>query len=192
MQREERQRIQLETQKVLGDTKSLMEEIDEYINQVDNEEQKLVQLKKAIDFENLSVKTQNDFNKALENIEFAKFKGEKVKKDLTVMQTKATVLEGQIEKVRILNPILEKFLEGLKIIPANSKLYEKISDLNNSKLETTIRTKLNSQLNITEARGIEFNSKSSISQNIVKSNTLKNFIHGKQTHYPPIFCIMET
>lgn len=245
-QREEELRVKMDVQKLLGDSKSLMEELDEYLRQVNKEEQKFRDFQQTIDVEKLEVDDKQKLNEAIEKIEFARFRGEKVKKDLTDLQNKTIVIEGKVEKTKILGPIFEQILKGLEVllgsfalissiikalivvaweqlkkdnyavlkkialdlainqadkfgmkdakefwqfssdqkineyITENGKIYEKISDLNNNKLETIIRTKLNSQLKIKEARGVVFHHDSSISQEIVKSNTLKNFIHGKQ------------
>lgn len=244
--RREKERTTFEIQKAQGDTASLLQEVDECLNQINKEEQKFRRLQNLVDFDKLDKDDIQMFNKAVEQIEFAKYRGEKAKQQLLDLHQQSIVLEGKIEKINVLGLLLQGIIKSVEVVLGsiinlarvvkeltievlskllknneavlkklilntginligweklndarelwnfssiggaqeyilkNGKLYEKISDLNNNKLETIIRTKLNTQLHITEARGIVFKPESSISQEIIKSNTLKNYIHERK------------
>ena len=245
--RRKKERTTFEIQKAQGDTASLLQEVDECLNQVNKEEQKFKQLQNLVDFDKLDKDDIQMFNKAVEQIEFAKYRGEKAKQQLLDLHQQSIVLEGKIEKINVLGLLLQGIIKSVEVVLGNiinlarvvkeltievlskllknneavlkkliliaganvkgrltkqydavellnfsfthgiqkhilenGRLYEKISDLNNNKLETIIRTKLNTQLHITEARGIVFKPESRISQEIIKSNTLKNYIHERK------------
>lgn len=69
-----------------------------------------------------------------------------------------------------------KSKEALEYIEKNGRLVEKVSDLNNDKLEFFIRKKLESQIHKQEAKGIIFYENSSVSQKIAKDENFNKKI----------------
>lgn len=69
----------MEVAELLGHTRSLMEELDEYLNQVNTEEPKFIDFQQVVDIEKLDAEYKQTFTQAIEKIEFAKFIGRKLR-----------------------------------------------------------------------------------------------------------------
>lgn len=124
--REEKQRTMLEIQKATGDTKSLLQEVNMYLEQVNKEEEKFEQFRNIVDFKLLEDIDIENFNKALKNIKLAKIKGEKVKNQLLDLHSQSIVLEGRIEKVNVWGVVLDTIKKTLEHIIGNIGSAEEI------------------------------------------------------------------
>lgn len=114
--RREKERTIFEIQKAQGDTASLLQEVDECLNQVNKEEQKFSQFQNLVDFDKLDKDDVQMFNKAIEQIEFAKYRGEKAKQQLLDLHQQSIVLEGKIEKINVLGLLLQGIIKSVEVV----------------------------------------------------------------------------
>ena len=78
----DRKRNELELAKLLGDVKSLEEEIDEYIRQTEEQENEIAKLEREFDTKPLAEKDKQKLSDLKEQLDFAQYKGQKVKKEV--------------------------------------------------------------------------------------------------------------
>lgn len=100
-ERAQRQRVIFETAEVLGHTKSLIEEIDEYLKQVDKESTQIRELEDIIQENPIETQDRELLFKLKESVEFKRYRGELLKKDAKKLQEDTVILEGKIEKVEL-------------------------------------------------------------------------------------------
>lgn len=86
-----RKMYELARLKLLGDAKSLEEEIDGYIKKIDEQDSEIEQFENTIDTSKLEPKDKQKFDDMKGKVEYAKYKGEKLKEE-------TKTLEIQIEK----------------------------------------------------------------------------------------------
>ena len=65
-------------------------------------------------------------------------------------------------------------------INKNGRIYEKVSDLNNSNLELFVRDKLLKQIGTSETKGILYNEHSSVSKAITRENSFRTLISNSK------------
>ncbi len=107
--RRDKEQTLLEIKEIYGKTSSLMEELDEYCNQVSEQERKIQEFESIFDINKFEEKDRLEFLKAKEDIDFKKFRGEKVKGELVKLQSEVNILEGGVEETNILSYIIGAF-----------------------------------------------------------------------------------
>ena len=83
----DRKRNELEIAKMLGDVKSLEQEIDEYIKRVNEQDSEIEKLENSVDISNLDSKDRQKISDAKEKLDYAKYKGDKVKQEVSNLKT---------------------------------------------------------------------------------------------------------
>ena len=112
----DRKRNELEVSKLLGDAKSLEEEIDEYVRQINEREKELNNLEEIIEIEELEPKYGHKVKNVQEQINYAKYKADKAKQEVNTL------------KIQIENTLyVQDKISGLKV--ELDKLRKKIDDL---------------------------------------------------------------
>ena len=96
--------------KLLGDAKSLEEEIDEYIRQINEQEKELNNLEEIIEIEDLEPKYGHKAKNVQERINYAKYKADKAKQEVNTLkiqientlyvQDKISGLKVELDKLR--------------------------------------------------------------------------------------------
>lgn len=114
--RREKEQTLLEIKETYGKTSSLMEELDEYLNQVSEQERKFQEFEAIFDINKFEEKDRLEYLKAKEDIDFQKFRGEKVKGELLNLQAEIDVLEGGVEEINILSFIIGAFKVAITVI----------------------------------------------------------------------------
>lgn len=114
--RREKEQTLLEIKETYGKTSSLMEELDEYLNQVSEQERKFQEFEAIFDINKFEEKDRLEYLKAKEDIDFQKFRGEKVKGELLNLQAEIDVLEGGVEEINILSFIIGAFKIAITVI----------------------------------------------------------------------------
>ena len=82
----DRKRNELEVSKLLGDAKSLEEEIDEYVRQINEREKELNNLEEIIEIEELEPKYGHKVKNVQEQINYAKYKADKAKQEVNTLK----------------------------------------------------------------------------------------------------------
>lgn len=95
----DRKRNELELAKLLGDVKSLEQEIDEYIRQTKEQEKEILKLEQEVDTEPLEEKDKQKLSDLKEQLDFAQYKGQKVKTDIQNLKTEIQNAKGTIEEI---------------------------------------------------------------------------------------------
>ena len=95
----DRKRNELELAKLLGDVKSLEQEIDEYIRQTEEQENEIVKLEREINIESLEPKDKQKLSDIKEQIDYAQYKGQKAKTDIQNLKTEIQNTKGTIEEI---------------------------------------------------------------------------------------------
>ncbi len=222
--RKDRKRNELELAKLLGDAKSLEEEIDEYITQINKQEKEIKELESKIDINRLEQKDRQQVETTKEQIDFAKYKANKAKQEVNNIKINIKHANATIEEIsklqfefnnlkekfddfgknlfdRIIGIIgiltkldeslalwelsYSKFKEGNDYINKNGRVYNKISDIKNSKIQNFVQNKVEEQMNTKTSRGLVFSSNSSLAQKIVKSNAIKKYIRDNKAKFKP-------
>lgn len=109
-------RLLSEIKELMGRTKSLDEELDEYLKQVKIQESKFKELIQVIDIQKLEPEDSQKLAKAIEDIDFAKYRGEKAKGELMNLQVEIDVLEGGVEVTKIIYFVVAVFEATLEIL----------------------------------------------------------------------------
>lgn len=115
----ERKRNELELAKLLGDTKSLEEEIEEYIKQVNKQEKEINKFEDVIDINKLESKDRQKLKEVKEQINSAKYKAVKTKGE--VFNLKIEIVEIS-HTDNILN-ILDKLYYRFQILKRQTEEY---------------------------------------------------------------------
>ena len=84
----DRKRNELELAKLLGDVKSLEQEIDEYIRQTEEQENEIAKFEHEFDIETFEEKDKQKLSDLKEQLDFAQYKGQKVKTNIQNLKTK--------------------------------------------------------------------------------------------------------
>lgn len=100
-ERKQRQRISFETSKILGHTKSLIEEIDEYIRQVNIQKEQIEELGQIIKENPVEAEDRTQLFKIKESVDFKMYRAESLKKDVNKLEQDTIVLKGKIEKIEL-------------------------------------------------------------------------------------------
>lgn len=104
----DKKRNELELEKLLGDAKSLEQEIDEYVRQVNQQENELEQIESSVENSKLDSKEQQKLSDLKETIDFGKYKGDKAKQDIAILQNQISKSGGSPQDVSRLKQELEK------------------------------------------------------------------------------------
>lgn len=94
----DKKRNELELAKILGDARSLEQEIDEYIKRIDSQDKEIERLEKSIDTNKIDTKDQQKISDAKEKIDYAKYKGDKAKQDINNLKNDIASLQDKIQK----------------------------------------------------------------------------------------------
>lgn len=113
---------ELELAKLLGDAKSLEQEIDEYIYRIDSRDKELERLEKSIDTNKLNHKDKQKISEVKENIDYAKYKGDKAKQDVTAFKTEISKTGGSIQEISKLMFEFEKLKDLTEKMITEAKL----------------------------------------------------------------------
>lgn len=100
-ERKQRQRISFETSEILGHTKSLIEEIDEYIRQVNIQKEQIEELGQIIKENPVEAEDRTQLFKIKESVDFKMYRAESLKKDVNKLEQDTIVLKGKIEKIEL-------------------------------------------------------------------------------------------
>ncbi len=109
----DKKRNELELAKLLGDAKSLEQEIDEYINRIDGQDKEIERLENTIDTSQLEPKDKQKISEAKEKIDYAKYRGDKAKQDVTTLKIEISKTGGSIQEISKLEFELQKLRENL-------------------------------------------------------------------------------
>ena len=120
----DRKRNELELAKLLGDAKSLEQEIDEYIRRINEQDKEIELLENSIDTSKLEQKDRQKISEAKEKIDYAKYKGDKAKKDISILKDKIATTKT-IEEISRLQRELQKIKEIIE-----NKIIENITKEN--------------------------------------------------------------
>ena len=104
----ERKRNELEMAKLLGDTKSLEEEIEEYIKQVNKQEKEINKFEDVIDINKLESKDRQKLKEVKEQINAAKHKADKSMQDILYIKNNMQHSNMTIEEISKLKFEFEK------------------------------------------------------------------------------------
>lgn len=120
----DRKRNELELAKLLGDAKSLEQEIDEYIRRINEQDREVEKLESTIDTSKLEPKDKQKLSDLKENIDFAKYKGDKAKQEVSILQDKIATTETikEISKVKYELQKLRQYSENM-ITEAKLKIF---------------------------------------------------------------------
>lgn len=110
--------------KLLGDAKSLEQEIDEYIRRINEQDREVEKLESTIDTSKLEPKDKQKLSDLKENIDFAKYKGDKAKQEVSILQDKIATTETikEISKVKYELQKLRQYSENM-ITEAKLKIF---------------------------------------------------------------------
>jgi hypothetical protein len=95
----DKKRDELELAKLLGDVKSLEEEIEEYIRQSEEQENEIAKFEQEFDIETLEEKDKQKLSDLKEQIDYAQYKGQKAKTDIQNLKTEIQNAKGTIEEI---------------------------------------------------------------------------------------------
>ena len=84
----DRKRNELELAKLLGDAKSLEQEIDEYIRRINEQDREVEKLESTIDASRLDAKDRQKLANAKDQMEYANYRGKNLKQDVKILQKK--------------------------------------------------------------------------------------------------------
>ncbi len=115
----DKKRNELELAKMLGDAKSLEQEIDEYIKRVNEQNREIEKLENSVDTAKLDSKDRQKISDAKEKIDFAKYNGDKAKQEVSNLKT-------EIEKTRLTDNIadaLDKLYYRFQIVKRQIEEY---------------------------------------------------------------------
>lgn len=120
----DRKRKELELAKLMGDLKSLEQEIDEYIKRLDEQDREVEKFESIIDAAKLEQKDRQKLSEVKEKIDYAKYKGGKAKKDISILKDKIATTETieEISKVKYELQKLRQYTENL-ITEAKLKIF---------------------------------------------------------------------
>ena len=118
----DRKRNELDLSKLLGDVKSLEEEIDEYVRQINEQEKELNMLEDIIDMEQLVPKDRQKLKNVQEQIYYTKYKTDKVKQDLSGIKGEILHSTATIEKISKLQFEFQKIKKYADNLMTSTKL----------------------------------------------------------------------
>ena len=120
----DKRRNELEIAKMLGDVKSLEQEIDEYIKRLDEQDREVEKFESTIDTSKLEQKSKQIILDAKEKIDYAKYKGDKARKDISILKNKIATTETieEISKVKYEFQKLRQYTENM-ITEAKLKIF---------------------------------------------------------------------
>ncbi len=95
----DRKRNELELAKLLGDAKSLEQEIDEYIRRINEQDREVEKLESTIDASRLDAKDRQKLANAKDQMEYANYRGKNLKQDVKILQKKIEKSDGTIEEI---------------------------------------------------------------------------------------------
>ena len=95
----DRKRNELELAKLLGDAKSLEQEIDEYIRRINEQDREVEKLESTIDASRLDAKDRQKLDNAKDQMEYANYRGKNLKQDVKILQKKIEKSDGTIEEI---------------------------------------------------------------------------------------------
>lgn len=127
----DRRRNELELAKLLGDAKSLEQEIDEYIRRINEQDKEIEQLENSIDTSKLEPKDKQKLSDLKENIDFAKYKGGKAKQEVEELKKKIEKTEGGWEKILQIQREFQKLKDYIKEIIENKIIENTTKDITN-------------------------------------------------------------
>ena len=85
--------------KLLGDAKSLEQEIDEYIRRINEQDREVEKLESTIDASRLDAKDRQKLANAKDQMEYANYRGKNLKQDVKILQKKIEKSDGTIEEI---------------------------------------------------------------------------------------------
>ncbi|MBQ8634989.1 hypothetical protein IJ425_02415 [bacterium] len=145
----DKKRNKLELGKLLGDVKSLEQEIYEYIRQTEEQENEIAKLEHEFDTEPLAEKDKQKLSDLKEQLDFAQYKGQKAKKDIQNLKTKIQNSTGSIEEitkfefeVRNISQYVDSMIQNIK----------KLSKERKEKLENFLVYKVDKDIAISYAK----------------------------------------
>lgn len=125
-EREEQIRVEMEMKKLIGDIKSLMEEIDECLNQAGQVEKILKSFEQVIDTVELEFKERKKLIKVIKKIEDAKIRATEAKTELLNLQSQSVVLQGKIEKRKVMGIPLIFVINLFKALQNNFRVLKSV------------------------------------------------------------------
>lgn len=95
----DRKRNELELAKLMGDAKSLEQEIVAYVNRIQEQNAEIDKLEKTIDTSTLDAKDKQKLADAKDQMEYANYRGKNLKQDVKILQKKIEKSDGTIEEI---------------------------------------------------------------------------------------------
>lgn len=222
---------QKELAKLHGDVRVIQDEVEIYINDLDNKKNELEDFIKSLEWEKINLNDKNKIIEIQDKIYTTKLDGEQVKKEAKILENKISSSSGKLYSISKLHfevknlqenldnfqkavfdkgidiaaiaPCLEesgklwkasitRLKEGLDEIDKNSRIYNKIEEINDKNLENFIRKKVQKQLEKNDLRGVKFTSQSSIAQKIANSRAIKNYVKSNKSKFLPMATLDST
>ena len=120
-----------DTNEIIGHTKSLLQELDEYNKKINEQECIIKEFENIFDINKFEEKDKLLFFNAKEKLQFAKYRGENTKQQLIKLQNDSIILKGGIEKTNILSFVYAIFQTTLAL------LFKTLYSLVNTVIELT-------------------------------------------------------
>lgn len=95
----DKKRNELELAKMLGDAKSLEQEIDEYIKRVNEQDREIEKLENSIDTSKLDSKDRQKISDARDQMKYAEYRGNNLKQEVITLQCKIEKNDGNIKEI---------------------------------------------------------------------------------------------
>ena len=124
----DRKRNELEVSKLLGDAKSLEEEIDEYIRQINEQEKELNNLEEIIEIEELEPKYGHKVKNVQERINYAKYKADKAKQETIQIKNNFDDTQNTEDILSVLDKLYYDFKYAKVCTNDLISVYNKIKD----------------------------------------------------------------
>lgn len=110
----DKKRSELELGKLSGDAKSLEEEVDEYLRQIESKENELSDFEREIGNIPLEPKDKQKLGDIKEQLDFAKYKGQNAKQKISTLKKDIERVKRDIEQKNIDNDELINLIDRLK------------------------------------------------------------------------------
>ena len=124
----DRKRNELEVSKLLGDAKSLEEEIDEYIRQINEQEKELNNLEEIIEIEEFEPKYGQKVKNVQERINYAKYKADKAKQETIQIKNNFDDTQNTEDILSVLDKLYYDFKYAKVCTNDLISVYNKIKD----------------------------------------------------------------
>lgn len=193
--KEELQQLKLQANELLGDSRVTRAKLENLLREHPTKEVKALDIK--------LVKIEFDVYKLIDKIEaytidtISKFEISRVQKRIeelddyidNVIKSISDIIVNSVGSIPALEDAKEFYNIASKpqklgdfenYIRKNGKIVSKISDLNNYKLETYIKTKIKQQYNLVDSRGVVYHSNSSPAKVVTNSKEFRTYIRNNK------------